>query len=162
MSNTRGIILTQYVTIPRNNIHNDVPILRNTIDDFCHTLSSNSTRMTKGFGAAPLKFWKATWNALIWKTKSFPRNPQMDSTLFGVGDVFGHHVANSPKNNHAFPVKTGAPIDPHNARVLGESWAQFLGSEAMLLAIFNFLKRALFNWVLLLLGVKKLRSIARG
>ena len=29
MSNTRGIILTQYVTIPRNNIHNDVPIPRN-------------------------------------------------------------------------------------------------------------------------------------
>ena len=36
MSNTRGIILTQYVTIPRINIHNDVPIPRNDIDDFCH------------------------------------------------------------------------------------------------------------------------------
>lgn len=26
--------MTQYVTIPRNNIHNDVPIPRNNIDDF--------------------------------------------------------------------------------------------------------------------------------
>ena len=37
-------VLTQYVTIPRNNIHNDVPIPRNNIDDFCH-LAEESKRL---------------------------------------------------------------------------------------------------------------------
>ena len=47
MSNNRGIIFTQHVPIPRNNIHNDVPILRNlrnNIDNFCH-LAEELTRL---------------------------------------------------------------------------------------------------------------------
>ena len=37
----------------------------------------------------------------------------------------------------------------------GRSLLLWIRYEAMLLAIFNFLKRAIFNWVLLLLGVNK-------